>query len=460
MKQKNQGFTIVELIIVIVVMGVIAAISIAGYGAWRSSLGAKQATSDLKGFQSAMESAKNFGAGYPTYTAGTIFDGKAGSFDNGKDPSKLFKSSNGITVTYRWGTDKVYCIEAVSNTASSITYYLDVSRGDKTPKQGTCGVYVANQGGVSTIVSGGLSQPSGIAVTPDGSVIYVAETYNNRILKITQSGTITLLAGTGAAGFADGVGTSAIFNQPHGLTLDAAGNLYVVDTLNSKLRKINTSTSVVSTVAGSSPGTNDGDGTSSGAKFYDPYAIATDPSNGDLYITDTHVYTVRKVVVGTSQSNTVVSTVAGGTKGTQDGTGSSVQFNDPLGIVVGNSGLIYIGEYSNNRIRSLTKSGVSATLAGADAGFADGVGTNALFNQPTGLGILNNVLFISDGANNRVRMMDLSNMQVSTLAGSSIAGGSDGPTDATFNQPNGIAVDQNGVVYIVEGNAGRIRKIQ
>ncbi len=439
---KNQGFTIVEVVIVVIVIGIITAVSVVGFGAWRSSVATKEVQSDLNGVIAGMDGNRNFDEdGYPIFPEGTVFDSN----------NSIFKPSDDVTLTYIRGDADSYCIEAQSTTNPAIIYFFNAANGNKEIKQGEC-PETLNNGIVSTLVNGGLNYPTGIAVDSTGH-LYVAETGNNRILKITPAGVVSVFAGATTAGYLDANGTAARFNEPYGVAVDAADFVYVVDYGNSRIRKISQAGDVT-TFAGSTQGFLDATGTS--ARFYHPYGIVIEQATGTSYVTETGNARIRKITAAG-----VVTTFAGSTNGYQDGTGSGAQFDDPIGIAIHTDGNLYVVEYESAKIRKITPGAVVTTIAGSTNGFADGIGAAARFYNPTGIGIQNNIAFIADSDNNRVRMLNVNSLQVLTLAGSGLAGNSDDiGNQAQFNDPTGIVVDQNEVVYIVESGTGKIRKIQ
>jgi len=187
--------------------------------------------------------------------------------------------------------------------------------------------------------------PQGVAVDVSGNV-YVADYYNHKIRKISPAGVVSTLAGS-SIGYTDGTGTVAQFKYPTGVAVDnASGNVYVADTSNQKIRKI-TPAGVVSTLAGSTSGYADGTGTA--ALFNSPYSVAVDMS-GNVYVADTYNQKIRKITPAG-----VVTTLAGSTAGYVDGTGTAAQFGYPIGVAVDNaSGNLYVGDYDNNKIRKIT----------------------------------------------------------------------------------------------------------
>ncbi len=207
----------------------------------------------------------------------------------------------------------------------------------------------------------------------------MADGLNHKIRKITPAGEVSTLAGSGAYGFADGDGINAKFYFPKGIALDASGNLYVADDINHRIRKI-TPTGTVTTIAGSTSGSDDGDGIN--AKFNNPRGVTLDAA-GNIYVADAGNHRIRKITpTGT------VSTIAGSTVGVTEGIGTAAKFNTPAGVAVDASGNIYVADDENERIRKITTNGTVSTLAGGFLqGFTDGVGGDAQFRSPTGLAI-------------------------------------------------------------------------
>jgi sugar lactone lactonase YvrE len=324
------------------------------------------------------------------------------------------------------------------------TYTLSTLAGD-----GNLG-YVDGAG-----ASAEFKQPTGVAVDGQGNV-YVVDTYNNVIRKITASGVVSTLAGSTIAGYVDGPASSAEFLNPFGgIAVDGQGNVYVTDTYNNNIRKI-TSSGDVSTFAGKAPG---GwlDGSRLTAEFYLPAGAAFD-GRGNLYIGDAGNSRIR--IITTSGQ---VGTVAGiGVAGFADGVGPlAAEFNNPYAVIVDPQGNVYVADATNNRIRKITPSETVSTFAGnGTAGFADGPAAGAEFNTPVGLGLdsLGN-LYVSDYSNQRIRKITPSGI-VSTLAGNGTVGFADGPAaSAEFRFPYGIAVDPHGNVYVAEYFNNRVRKI-
>lgn len=295
--------------------------------------------------------------------------------------------------------------------------------------------------------------PGGLTTDGAGNV-YVADSYNSLIRKITPAGVVTTIAGTGSNGSADGVGNMASFNLPNGIVVDASGNLYVADTKNCKIRKI-TPDGTVSTLAGSGA-VGKADGTGAAASFNYPFDLAIDTA-GNLYVTDQGNELIRKVT-----SAGVVTTIAGsGTTGSSDGTGSAAGFSRPTGIAVDASGNCYVADQDNKKIRMITPSGVVTTLAGGTTGSADGTGSAAAFNSPNGMTIdASGTLYVTDIPNQLIRKITAKGV-VTTIAGKlGSYGFADGlGTSALFYDPQGIQADAAGNLYVADTYNNSIRKI-
>lgn len=261
---------------------------------------------------------------------------------------------------------------------------------------------------------------------------------------------VTTLAGTTlTSGTNSGPAGTALFSDPTGLALDAAGNIYIADNQNHAIRKLSTN-GIVSTFAGKIGQTGFTNGTGTNALFNNPSGVAFAP-NGTLYVTDTGNHTIRAIT-----TSGVVSTLAGlpGQNGATNATGSLARFDTPLGIAVDAAGTIYVADCANHLIRKVTPTGVVTTLAGSAGvwGMNDGAGTNALFNGPVGIALDGNTnLFVSDSNNHTIRKITPSSA-VSTWAGTP---GVDGSTNGTgnaalFRKPGDLKMDRLGNLFVMD----------
>ncbi len=296
--------------------------------------------------------------------------------------------------------------------------------------------------------------PTGVAIDAAGNV-FVTDAYNDTIRKVTPAGVVTTMAGMPLfTGNLDGTGSSGRFSFPTGLTIDGAGNLYVADTDNSTLREISPA-ALVTTIAGVAVSFGTVDGTGSEARFDIPWAVATGP-NGEIYVADTGNSAIRKIT-----SAGLVSTLAGlkGVYGAADGTGTEARFHYPEGLAVDRATNIYVADSVNNTIRKVTPAGVVTTLAGlaGSKGSADGVGKHARFDFPFGVAVDNaSNVFVADCDNDAIRKITpvpgTTNWSVVTIAGlHGVHGSTDGTNAAArFYHPAGLAIDDAGNLYVAD----------
>jgi len=304
-----------------------------------------------------------------------------------------------------------------------------------------------------------LSNPFGVALDSANN-LYIADTYNYRIRKVNGSGTISTVAGNGTSGYSGDGGspTSAKINSPMGVVVDAARNLYIVDTGNHCIRKVGTN-NIIKTIAGNGVAGFSGDGGfATNASLAGPQSVTVDRT-GNLFITDTGNNRIREV--GT---NGVIASVAGSTLNDGD-FATNTTINSANGIAFDFAGNLFIADSYNNRIRKVDANGVITTVAGNGVpGYSGdgGAATNASLKQPCDISLdAWGNLFIADSYNQRIRKVD-TNGVISTVAGTSPRGYSgDGgaATNARLNTFYGVAVDGIGNLFIADTLNNRIRKV-
>ena len=289
--------------------------------------------------------------------------------------------------------------------------------------------------------------------------LYIADTSNHTIRKIVlSSGVVTTSWGSGSSGSNNGTGTSATFNSPEGLWGDGLGSLYVADTGNHLIRKINISSGVVTTLAGTGSATPFANGTGTSASFNEPHAIWGDAAT--LYVADKSNHVIRKIVVSTGAVTTFAGTA--GSSGSTDASGTSASFNLPLGIW-GNGSNLWVTEGGNHTIRQIVISNQAVTtFAGVSgtSGSNDGTGTGAKFNFPHAIWGDGTHMWVVDLSNHAIRKVVISSKNVTTVAG---LAGSTGSTDGTgtvarFTSPQTIWGDGLNL-YVSGGSNNLIRKL-
>jgi sugar lactone lactonase YvrE len=358
-----------------------------------------------------------------------------------------------------------------------------------------------------------LNAPQGVCIDQAGN-IYIADTGNNRVRKLTLlTNTLATIAGTGVSGASgdNGPAASAQLNAPGNVSVDGQGNIYIADTGNHRIRRVDASTGVITTVAGTGAANYSGDGGPAfGASLNSPSDVFVDGA-GNIFIADTLNHVIRKIdtagvihlVAGTPQS--------GGYSG-DGGTATSAQLNQPNGVCADQAGNVYIADTNNSRIRMVGSSAMISTFAGdGSAAYQDGPVWYASFDHPMGVCVpktgavvvadtmnctLRSVaswtvstvtitpalglsspgevaayynssrqtvyLYIADTKNNRIRQFDTSANTVTTVAGNGSQGfwGDGGAaTSAVLNQPMGVGVDGQGNLYIADTNNNRIRMV-
>lgn len=372
--------------------------------------------------------------------------GTSGSADGTGSAARFF-FPRGVAVD---AAGSVVCIaDADNNTIRKLT-----PLGDVTTLAGLAGSTGAVDG---TGSAARFNSPRGVAVDSSGD-FYVADTGNHTIRKVTPAGVVTTVAGlAGSWGTADGTGSGARFNSPGVVAVGGAGNLYVADSDNNTVRKV-TAAGVVTTIAGTAGSRGSVDGTGSAARFNYPRGIAVDLS-GNIYVGDSNNNTIRKIT-----PEGIVTTLAGPANiFAADGTGAAARFNNPSGVAVDSSKVTYVADSNNSTIRKVTPAGVVTTFAGLaeNTGSANGTGSAARFNAPQGVAVdgSGNIL-VADTYNHTIRMITPAGA-VTTLAGSpGVSGTADGTGSAArFNLPSGVAAGGNGNVYVADTWNHTIRMI-
>jgi sugar lactone lactonase YvrE len=304
------------------------------------------------------------------------------------------------------------------------------------------------QDGTATVAR--FRSPQGVAVDGSGNV-YVADTANDAIRKIAPDGQVTTLAGHGGPGRADGTGAAASFYRPSGVVVGPSGNLYIADTDNNLIRKV-TPAGVVTTLAGGSEFANGGskDGTGTNARFTLPYDITADAA-GNLYVAEGKNHTVRKIT-----GESVVTTFAG--KAAEhvqtNGGPAEARFLEIRDMTMDAGGNIFL--IDSHTIRKITTDGTVTTLAGAEPTglgvYLDGSTAVARFEDPRGLTVdAAGNLYIVEQTSHTIRKM-VPGGAVTTMAGArNQRGRTDGAAkDARFASPNDIAADRDGSLYVTE----------
>ena len=330
-----------------------------------------------------------------------------------------------------------------------------------TVTSGTPSVGYAGDNGVAT--SAGLIEPYGVAVDTAGNV-YIAEPTDGRIRQVNTKGNMYTIVGNGTLGFGGdgGKATSAMLNRPYSVALGSSGNLYIADSLNNRVRAVaNAGAGNISTVAGNGVFSYSGDGSSAtSAQFYSPRSVAADAS-GNFYIADTANNVVRKVA-----ANGTVSTIAGnGTAGFggDNGSATGAQLNAPQGVAVDASGNVYIADTANARVRKVSGGNITTVAGSGTPGFGGdgGAASNAQLNFPAAVAVdAAGNLYIADTLNSAIRKVSGGN--ITTVAGSGSQGysGDNGPAiSAQLNFPEGVAVDAAGNLYIADTLNNRVRMV-
>jgi hypothetical protein len=329
------------------------------------------------------------------------------------------------------------------------------------------GAWIYQKDGVAGTAAS-IFLPMGV-VTDSAGNLFLSDSNNNRVRMVNaQSGLISTIGGTGVAGYSGdgGVATSAMINMPSGMTIDGAGDIYFADTSNHIIRRIDAVTNVITTVAGT-PGQQGYSGDNAAAtqaKLTSPEGIALDAA-GDLLIADTGNNVIREVNAATGVITTIAGTGAAGYTG--DGVLAKVaQLSSPWSVTVGYDGTIYIADFYNNRVRAINNAGFISTIAGTGARGFTGDGssaTAAALNEPAALAIdPAGDVFIADSGNDRVREVQQSTGLINTIVGTGseqFTGDGNDATTAGLYGPYALYLDGAGDLFIADMFHNRVREI-
>jgi uncharacterized protein (TIGR03437 family) len=365
------------------------------------------------------------------------------------------RGSSKVPLNQPWGlavdsADNLYIAGQFVGAAQYHGWILKVSSGVVTTVAGGGNQLADN----IAATSAGLTDPKGVAVDSDGN-LYIAD-FNGNIVRKVSNGTISTVAGGGAekADNGDnGPATSAQVYYPSSVAVDSAGNVYIAGTADNRIRKV--SKGVITTVAGGGASLGD-NGPASSAQFDAPCGVAIDPA-GNLYIADTSDSRIRKVSGG------VITTVAGGGASYpgDNGPATSARLYYPRGVALDSAGSLYIAETNSGLVRKVSGGVITTVAGGGNSGYNDGPATSAELLGPTSVAVDSaGTLYIADPFSHAIRKV--SNGVITTAAGKGTQGfsGDDGPaTGAQLNQPSGVAVDSAGNLYIADSDNNRIRKV-
>ena len=335
-----------------------------------------------------------------------------------------------------------------------------------TPIAGTGASGFGGDGGAATAAV--LYNPTDVATDAAGNV-YIGDGENHRVRKIAAgTGVITTAAGTGAAGFSGdgGPATAAELHYPYGVAVDQSGNLFIAEYYSHRVRRVDAGTGLITTVAGTGTTTYNGDGIpATAAALYYPFGLAVDGA-GNIYIGENEGRRVRMVSAATGLIATIAGTGVDGYGG-DGGPATAAQISSPYGIAVDAAGNVYLADLYNNRVRRVDAgTGTITTVAGTGVGSYGGDGgpaTTAQLDYPLGVALdAAGNLLISEYNNHRVRMVAASTGVITTIAGTGVNGysGDGGPaTAAQISYPYGIDVDGEGNLYIADLSNQRIRMV-
>ena len=378
------------------------------------------------------------------------------SGDGGPATQAQLGAASGVAVD---GSGNVY----IADTGNHRIRKVDAATGTISTLAGTSEVL---DGGPAT--SSRLVQPRSVAVDGTGNV-YIADIWNHSIRRVDAfTGTISAFAGTGVPGYSgeDGPVDEAQLSEPEAVAVDGAGNVYIADSGNQRIRRVYATTGTISTIAGTGEDSYGGDsGPATQAHLRHPRGVAVDGA-GNVYISDSENNRIRKV-----DTTGTISTIAGTGEWGYSGDGgpaTRAQLSEPVGVAVDGDGNVYIADIGDHRIRKIdATSGIISTIAGTGVrgdGGDGGPASEAQLIHPLGVVVDGDGnVYIADTDNNRIRRVDAFTGTISTIAGTGEwdYGGDGGPaTSARFKDPVGLAVGGDGIVYVVDHGNRRIRVLQ
>jgi uncharacterized protein (TIGR03437 family) len=413
---------------------------------------------------------------------GVAVDSVGNIYATERDNSLVIKiAPNGILTVIAGNGFSGYSGEGIRATSGSLSIPIDLA------VDAAGNVYLAENGadrvrkitpdGIITTVAGGgrslgdniaattalLVSPSGIAFDSSGN-LYIAEAGQHRIRRVSPAGIITTVAGNAVQGFGGdgGPATSANLNGPVSVAIDPTGILFIADTGNNRIRRVNLLSGTITTFAGGATAGSSGDGGPAANALLNTPTGGRFDASGNFYFADSRNNRIRMI-----SADRNISTIAGdGTAGFSGDNGPAVAaaLNRPGRVAVDSVGNLYVCDYLNNRIRRIDANGVITTIAGTGGlqFYGDGgPGRGALLNNPAAIALaVDGTVYIADTDNNRIRK--LSGGILSTVAGDGLArfSGDGGPAlTASLNSPFGLAIDPTGNLYVADTGNNRIRKI-
>ncbi len=366
-------------------------------------------------------------------------------------PSGVGAKSAGLLVT----DNSPVPAESVNMTGTGTGGILQVNPGNLKTIAGNGTAGYSGDGGPATAAE--LNDPDGVNFDAQGN-LYIADVVNNVIRKVDTAGNITTVAGNGTAGFSGdgGLATAAELNGPFDVTPDSAGNLYIQDTFNARIRKVDATTGIITTIAGNGTFGYSGDGGPATAAELNENQGARFDAAGNLYVPDCGNGALRKI-----DTAGIITTVAGtGTDGFSGdgGPATSAQLNCPSGVAIDTAGDLFIADYLNNRIRKVdAATGIITTIAGSGTPGFTGDGGPALsaeINLPNDVDLdTAGDVYIADSGNNRIREIDTTGVITTVVGGLNNAG------SAGINAPSALAMDKNDNLYFSDAGNNAVREV-